>query len=127
LFDFNNVYSVFIVLIFLHFNYGLKKLHSPCFYIHFLSIKGPVLHFPSVTEEDSGKYFCIADNHIDKGARFDTKIEVFYLPPVVTAVNTTITTGRGWGKYVKLRCVVDGKISKFNFSFELNILRLFTR
>ena len=76
---------------------------------------------------DSGKYFCIADNHIDKAARVDTEIEVFYLPPVVTAVDRTITTGRGWGKYVKLRCVVDGKISKFNFSLELNILRLFTR
>ena len=123
MFDSNDVHSVFIVLIFLHFTYGLENDIHRVFILYFLFIKGPVLHFPLVTEEDSGKYFCIADNHIDKAVRVDTDIEVYYFPPVVTSVNTTITTGRGWGKHVKLRCVVDGKIFK-NFVFlELNILR----
>jgi hypothetical protein len=90
-------------------------------------MQGPVLHFQSVTEQDSGKYFCIADNHIYRAARVDTEIEVPFFPPIVTAVNTTITTGRGLNKYVELRCVVDGKISKYIFSFEMNILLLFTR
>lgn len=70
--------------------------------------EGPILHFPSVTEEDSGQYFCIADNHGSKAARVDTNIRVPFFPAIVTAVNTTITTGRGWDKYVGLRCVVDG-------------------
>jgi hypothetical protein len=109
-----------------HFNYGSKMTFTVFLYfISYLCRVPSYIFYQSLNRIlgniSASRIIILVEQHV-----LIRKL-IVCLPPVVTAVNTTITTERGWDKNVELRCDVDGKISKYNFSLELNILQFFTR
>lgn len=57
-----------------------------------LFLKGPLLHFRSITKAESGRYFCIAENGVGTAKGVRISIEVTSYKPTMTYDSIPIRT-----------------------------------